>query len=137
MKGKEALEYVSRGDLRALVNLLQSLSNISKKISADTVYVNSGMVDIGKIIEGLKAAISGNYLKSKETFSSLIESGVNMKELISQIFNVLTAQRDVLDDKARGYAIEKLAEIDYKIVEGATPFIQFQAFLAFLSALKG
>ncbi len=137
VKGKEALEYVSRGDLRALVNLLQSLSNISKKISADTVYVNSGMVDIGKIIEGLKAAISGNYLKSKETFSSLIESGVNMKELISQIFNVLTAQRDVLDDKARGYAIEKLAEIDYKIVEGATPFIQFQAFLAFLSALKG
>ncbi len=133
---KEALSYISKGDLRALANLLQSLASISKTITADLVYKNGGVTDIEKIREGIKSAIEGDYQKSKEIFSKFIESGVNTKELINQIFEIIMSSDNLVDKKLKPYVIEKLAESDYRIVEGATPFIQFQAFLAFLSTLK-
>lgn len=135
-EAKEALTYVSKGDLRALVNLMQALSNISKTFNSKSVYTNSGILDTGKIKEGLKAALSGDYSKSREIFSTLLDAGVNIKELVGQIFDLITASDDLMDKKFKSFAVEKLAELDYRIVEGATPFIQFQSFLAFLSALK-
>jgi replication factor C small subunit len=134
-EAKDSLEYVSRGDSRTLVNLLQSLSNVSKKIDAKTVLQSAGLMDVSKTMEGLKVALSGDFKKSREIFSSIIESGVNMKELLISIFNIISST-DVVNDKIKTYVFEKLAEVDYRIVEGATPFIQFQAFLAFLSSLK-
>jgi replication factor C small subunit len=132
---KEALEYVSKGDLRSLVNTMQSLANLSSTISSEVVYKNSGVLDVGKIREGLKAAISGDYMKSKETFSTFLDGGVNIKELVSQMFSVV-ASSDLIEPNMKSYVIEKLAELDYRVIEGATPFIQLQAFLAFLSTLK-
>ncbi len=131
----DALDYVSRGDLRTLVNLLQSLSNISKKIDAKAVLQSSGLMDISKTIEGLKAALSGDYKKARDIFSEIIDSGINMKELLISIFDVISTS-DIVNEKVKNYVFEKLAETDYRIVEGATPFIQFQAFLAFLASLK-
>ncbi len=131
----DALDYVSRGDLRTLVNLLQSLSNVSKKIDAKAVLQSSGLMDISKTIEGLKTALSGDFKRSRELFSEIIDSGINMKELLISIFNVISTT-DIVNEKVKNYVFEKLAETDYRIVEGATPFIQFQAFLAFLSSLK-
>ena len=58
-----------------------------------------------------------------------------MNELLISIFNIISTT-DIVNDKVKNYVFEKLAETDYRIVEGATPFIQFQAFLAFLSSLK-
>ncbi len=136
-EGKEALEYVSKGDLRALTNIMQSLSNISKNITSTAVYANAGILDSGKIKQGLKLALSGDYPKSREIFEGILDSGVNMKEVLSEIFDILSSSEDLVEKKAKNYIIEKLAETDYRIIEGATPYIQFQSFLAFLSSLKG
>ncbi len=132
----EALYYVSKGDLRLVTNLLQSLSNVSRKIDASTVYTNSGVLDTGKILEGVKTALGGDYIKSREIFADLLDSGVNTRELLLQIFNIVISNEELVDQKAKGYIIEKLAEVDYRIVEGATPFIQFQALLAFLATFN-
>jgi replication factor C small subunit len=135
-EAKESLEYVSKGDLRALTNILQSLSNVSKTITAEAVYANAGILDSGKIKQGLKEALSGNYLKARESFETILDAGVNMKEMLSEIFEILITSDDLIETKTKSYLIEKLAETDYRIVEGATPYIQFQAFIAFLSNLK-
>ncbi|MCL5017015.1 MAG: replication factor C small subunit [Candidatus Parvarchaeota archaeon] len=135
-KAIDALIYVSKGDLRALTNLLQSLSNISKTIDAELVYRNNGSADVMKIKQGIEFALSGNYDSSKQVFSELLDSGVNVKELVLKTFEIITTTDGLVDKKAKGYVIERLAETEYRIIEGATPFIQFQAFLAFLSTLK-
>ena len=135
-KAIDALIYVSKGDLRALTNLLQSLSNISKTIDAELVYRNNGSADVMKIKQGIEFALSGNYDSSKQVFSELLDSGVNVKEIVLKTFEIITTTDGLVDKKAKGYVIERLAETEYRIIEGATPFIQFQAFLAFLSTLK-
>ncbi|MCW1301703.1 MAG: replication factor C small subunit [Candidatus Parvarchaeota archaeon] len=134
---KKALFYVSRGDLRALVNLMQSLSTVSKKIEADVIYKSSGAVNIDKLRKAIELALSGDYLGAKALISSFIEEGIGPRELISEVFDIITSSDIKIDEKKRGYVIEKLAEAEYRIVEGATPFIQLQSFFAFLSSLKG
>ncbi|MCL4399129.1 replication factor C small subunit [Candidatus Parvarchaeota archaeon] len=133
----DALYYVSKGDLRALTNLLQSLSSVSKKITADVVYTQSGILDAGRIKEGLKKAVSGDYAGARKVFLEIMDSGVNIKELLASVFEIIVSSDDIVDRKFRSYVIEKLAETDYRVIEGATPFIQFQSFLAFLSTVKG
>lgn len=132
----EALIYVSKGDLRALTNVLQSLSNVSKEIDSEMVYKNNGLIDIMKIKQGIEVALSGNYDSAKTIFAELLDSGVNIKELIIKTFEIVTSSDSLIDKKSKSYVIERLAETEYRIIEGATPFIQFQAFLAFLSTLK-
>ncbi|MCL4406487.1 replication factor C small subunit [Candidatus Parvarchaeota archaeon] len=135
-KAIEALIYVSKGDLRALTNVLQSLSNVSKEIDSEMVYKNNGLIDIMKIKQGVEVALTGNYDSAKAIFTELLDSGVNIKELIIKTFEIVTSSDGLIDKKSKSYVIERLAETEYRIIEGATPFIQFQAFLAFLSTLK-
>ncbi|MCL5017877.1 MAG: hypothetical protein M1573_01395, partial [Candidatus Parvarchaeota archaeon] len=126
----------SKGDLRALTNVLQSLSNVSKEIDSEMVYKNNGLIDIMKIKQGIEVALTGNYDSAKAIFTELLDSGVNIKELIIKTFEIVTSSDGLIDKKSKSYVIERLAETEYRIIEGATPFIQFQAFLAFLSTLK-
>lgn len=132
---KEALYILSKGDLRSLTNLLQSISNISKKIDKDIVYKGSGLINLQKLENGIELAIKGDYMKAREIIDSLLNEGVSIKELINNTFNIIISNENI-DKKIKTYIIEKLAEIDYRIIEGATPFIQFQSFLAYLSTIK-
>jgi len=132
---KEALYTLSKGDLRSLTNLLQSISNISKKIDKDLVYRGSGLVNLQKLENGINAAINGDYIKARDIINSLLDEGISIKELINNTYNIIISDSNI-DKRIKTYIIEKLAEIDYRIVEGATPFIQFQSFLAYLSTIK-
>lgn len=134
---KQALFYVSRGDLRALVNLMQSLSTVSKKIEAEVIYKSSGTVSMDRLKKAVELALSGDYLGAKTIVSSFIEEGIGPKELISETFDIVTSSDIKIDAKKRGYVIEKLAEAEYRMIEGATPFIQLQSFFAFLASLNG
>ncbi len=133
---KKALFFVSKGDLRALTNLMQSLSTVSKKIEAEVVYKSSGTVNLERLKKAIELALSGKYLEAKAIISSFIDEGVGPKEIISETFELITSSDIKVDEKMKGYIIEKLAEAEYRIVEGATPFIQLQSFFAFLSSLK-
>ncbi|MBE5728490.1 replication factor C small subunit [Candidatus Parvarchaeota archaeon] len=135
-EAKKALFFVSKGDLRALTNLMQSLSTVSKEIEAEVVYKSSGTVNVEQLKKAVELALSGRYLESKVIISSFIDQGVGPKELISEIFELITSSNVKVDEKMKGYIVEKLAESEYRIVEGATPFIQLQSFFAFLSSLK-
>ena len=101
----DALDYVSRGDLRTLVNLMQSLSNVSKKIDAKAVLQSSGLMDVSKTMDGLKTALSGDFKKSREIFSEIIDNGINMKELLISIFNIISTT-DIVNDKVKNYVFE-------------------------------
>ncbi|MGC8516423.1 MAG: replication factor C small subunit [Candidatus Acidifodinimicrobium sp.] len=135
-EAKKALFFVSKGDLRALTNLMQSLSTVSKKIEAEVVYKSSGTVNLERLKKAIELALSGKYLEAKTIISSFIDEGVGPKEIISETFELITSSDIKVDEKMKGYIIEKLAEAEYRIVEGATPFIQLQSFFAFLSSLK-
>ena len=126
---KEVLNEISNGDLRRLLNVLQSCASESKKIDDKLIYeIVSGAhpKEIRKIIG---YAVRGDFLKSKNLLLDImLKQGLNGLDVIKQI------QKEVfeleIEEKSKLKLIEKCGEIEFRMVEGADEFIQLQALLA-------
>ena len=134
-EAKEALYTISKGDLRSLTNILQSISNVTKKIGKEDVYKGSGLINVQKLKEAVKDAMDGDYKTASEKVESILNEGVSIKEIMNNLFNIIIYDEKI-EPKIKAYIIEKLAETDFRLIEGATPIIQLQAFIAFLSTIK-
>jgi len=128
-EAKEILYENSNGDLRRLLNILQSCASISNKIDDKLIYdvvASAHPKEIRKIIE---CAIKGDFLKSKNMLLDImLKNGLSGLDIIKQI------QKEVLeleiDEKDKLKLIEKCGEIEFRMVEGSDEFIQLQALLA-------
>jgi len=130
-----ALYKVSGGDARRAINLLQSCSVLSKKISEDDVFKASNFARPSEMKEVMAAAISGHFLDaSKKMFDVMLEYGLSGIDVIKQISSFLW-ELDIPEEK-KILLIDRIGEFEFRIVEGADPIIQLNAFLAQLSLLK-
>lgn len=124
---KDAMVYVSEGDMRKAVNILQAASALGK-ITQDSIYMVSSQITPKEVQEVLLDSFSGNFLKARETIRKLLLKGLSGEDIISQIhrevFNL-----DIPEAK-KALLIEKIAEFDYRILEGGNDFIQLDALIA-------
>jgi replication factor C small subunit len=128
-EAKEILYSESNGDLRRLLNILQSCSSVSNKIDEKLIYEivsEANPKEIRKIIE---FAIKGEFLKSRSLLLDImLKQGLSGLDVIKQI------QKEVfeleINEKDKLKLIEKCGEIEFRMVEGSDEFIQLQALLA-------
>ncbi|MBN2153717.1 MAG: replication factor C small subunit [Candidatus Lokiarchaeota archaeon] len=128
-KGGDAILYVSGGDCRKAVNVLQAVSTISKDVTEESVYQVTGRVYPEQIREMIRMALDGELNKSQEKLESLLmEFGLAGSEIIKQIhaeiFNM-----DVPEPVRIGL-IRIVGEIDFRLNQGASEMIQLNALLA-------
>ena len=128
-EAKEILYENSNGDLRRLLNILQSCTSISNKIDDKLIYeIVSGAhpKEIKRIIE---YAIKGDFLKSKNLLLDImLKHGLNGLDVIKQIQKKVFELN--IDEKDKLRLIERCGEIEFRMVEGSDEFIQLQALLA-------
>jgi replication factor C small subunit len=128
----EAFEIIyesSEGDCRRCVNLLQSTAAVSPSITKElisTIVSEAKPKDI-KIV--LDYALAGDFEGSREKLLDvMLKEGVSGQDVIKaiqkEIWN-LTVEPDL-----KVKLTEKTGETEFRIVEGADPFIQLQALLA-------
>jgi|SRR3989344_4418611 len=128
-KAKEILFEVSNGDVRRLLNIMQSCASISTEITDDLIYdivSEARPKEIRKVIE---SAVKGDFLKSKNMLLDImLKYGLSGLDVIRQI------QSEVLDldldELKKLKLIEKCGEIEFRMVEGSDEFVQLQALLA-------
>jgi replication factor C small subunit len=128
-KVKEILFEVSNGDVRRLLNIMQSCASISTEITDNLVYdivSEARPKEVRKIIE---SAVKGDFLKSKNILLDvMLKYGLSGLDVIRQI------QSEVLDldldELKKLKLIEKCGEIEFRMVEGSDEFVQLQALLA-------
>jgi len=125
----EILYEGSEGDCRKCINLLQATASISPSITSDLVstIISSAKPKDIKIV--LDYAISGDFLKSKEKlFDIMLKESVSGQDVIKSI------QKEIwnlpIEPEIRVKLIEKIGEIEFRIIEGSDPFIQLQSLLA-------
>ncbi|UYP45694.1 Replication factor C small subunit [Candidatus Lokiarchaeum ossiferum] len=127
--GVDALIYVCGGDMRRAVNYLQACSTIGDEITEDVVYRITGKINPLEIQSLLKAAIAREFMVAKrkldELFNSYGLSGRNIvKQCHSEVFNLDVSEKVKMD------IIKMLAEIEFRLSQGATEEIQLNAMLA-------
>jgi len=128
-KGIDAIIYLTEGDMRAAINLLQAASSTGEEITDVVVFAISGRASPESIKTMLVDAYEGRYLDSQSALRKLIHSeGVSPIDLVKQIHREL--QTMDLSNREQMSVLEQVAEIEFRIGEGADGEIQLAALLA-------
>ncbi|MBI4447527.1 replication factor C small subunit [Candidatus Woesearchaeota archaeon] len=128
-KAKKTLCELSEGDVRRVINILQSCAATTKKISEDLLYEMSAIARPKEVKEVLHLAVKGDFLKAREKLLDImLHHGLSGLDIVKQI------QKEIWDldisDEAKIKLTDKCGEIEFRMVEGSDEFIQLEALLA-------
>ncbi len=127
--GLNALVYVSEGDLRRAINLLQASAALSKKIDEKLVFQVASKARPEEIRKMMELALAGKFMEARQMlYNLMIEYGMSGEDIIRQmhkeIFNLN------VPDRTKVELIDTVGEYEFRIVEGGNERIQIEALLA-------
>ncbi len=127
--GFETLIFVSKGDLRKAINVLQVGASINKKITADLLYETSSTAKPEDVKLLIDSALSGNFMVARnQLYDLLLKYGLSGEDLIKQIHQTIFDL--TISDESKLKLIERTGEIEFRLVEGCNDHIQLEALLA-------
>ncbi|MHA2600611.1 MAG: replication factor C small subunit [Candidatus Thorarchaeota archaeon SMTZ1-83] len=127
--GKDAILYLAEGDMRSAINLLQAASSAGEKVTETVVYAIAGKANPKAIRNMLDLASEGDYEASLENLRSLVyQQGVSPVDLARQMHREVL--RMEIPESQKMAILEKTAEAEFRIGEGASGEIQISALLA-------
>ena len=131
-KAKVAVNYISQGDLRKAVNILQAASTLDKKITEDIVYKVSSRARPEQVQEMILLALKGKFLDARKKLEELMyEQGMSGEDILVQLYRETMALTDKdLVEKDKIALVDTIGEYDFRLVEGANERIQLEALLA-------
>ncbi|MFH2106478.1 MAG: replication factor C small subunit [Candidatus Micrarchaeota archaeon] len=128
-EAEKAIYYISEGDMRKALNLMQGCALHNKKITAESVHKIGSRAKPKEVREMVDLAISGDFMKSRENLDKLIITyGLSGEDVMLQIYREIPDLK--IEEKKKIVLIDKLAEYNFRIVEGASERIQLEALLA-------
>jgi replication factor C small subunit len=134
---KEAIFYISEGDMRRAMNIMQGASFHAKKITSELVYSMGSAAHPEIVREIMKLALDGKFMDAKKKAEGImIKYGLSGEDLVIQFYKEIPALD--IEELKKVYLIDKIGEYNFRIVEGANDKIQVDALLAqFMLAKKG
>lgn len=132
--GTEAIIYVSEGDMRRAINVLQAASALEEKIDEGVVYQVSATASPGEVREMMDLALEGEFEDSrKKLMNLLINQGLAGDDVLQQmhkeVFNL------DIPEPMKVKLIDRIGEYDFRMIEGASERIQLESALAHLARL--
>ncbi len=127
-----ALIEISQGDARKIENILQSSAAVQKNITSELIYQIAAVAKPKELKDTLLLALKGNFLESRERLLKImLDYGLSGFDIVRQINKELLSLN--VDSKKKLLFVDKLSEVEFRIVEGSDEFLQLEAFLAFLA----
>ncbi len=124
-----ALYYVSEGDMRRALTMLQGCALHSKHISADVVHKIASRAKPKEIKEMAELALKAEFGKARELLDTLIISyGLSGEDILLQVYREIP-NLDIPEEK-KIVLIDRIGEYNFRLVEGANERIQIEAMLA-------
>jgi replication factor C small subunit len=127
--GLETLIFISGGDLRKAINVLQVGASMNKKITAELLYETSATAKPEDVKALINTALTGNFMAARnQLYDLLVKYGLSGEDVIKQIHQNIFDLSIPDDSKVR--LIEKAGEIEFRLIEGSNAHIQLEALLA-------
>jgi replication factor C small subunit len=130
-----ALNYIAEGDMRKVINTMQGAAFINKHLDAELIYKVSSRARPRDIKEAAQLAYDGKFDEArKKTTDLMVHMGLSGEDIVSQLYReVLTME---IPEKDKAFLIEKIADYNFRLVEGASEKIQIDALLAQFGVVK-
>ncbi len=127
--GLDTLIFISRGDLRKAINVLQVGASVGKKITAELLYETTSTAKPEDVKKLINTALEGKFMSARNIlYDLLIQYGLSGEDVIKQI------HRSIYDlpipDENKIRLIEKTGETDFRLTEGSNSHIQLESLLA-------
>ena len=127
--GLETLIFISKGDLRKAINVLQVGASVNKKITAELLYETTSTAKPEDVKNLINTAIAGDFMAARNLlYDLLIKYGLSGEDIIKQIHQTIFDLPIPDDSKIR--LIEKTGETEFRLIEGSNEHIQLEALLA-------
>ncbi|NYZ76730.1 replication factor C small subunit [Candidatus Micrarchaeota archaeon] len=124
-----AIYYVSEGDLRKAINILQGCALHGEHITAEQVHKISSRAKPKEIHEMVELALSGDFVSARKNLDKLIINyGLSGEDIIFQIYKEVPNLS--LPEEKKVLLIDRVGEYNFRLVEGANERIQIEALLA-------
>ncbi|MGI0071640.1 MAG: replication factor C small subunit [Thermoplasmata archaeon] len=132
----DAMLAASAGDMRRAINLLQLTATHADHVTVKTVQ-ETATIPLRREVEGmLSAALDGNFLEARgRLFALFTDRGAAGEEILRAIHSYLPEIAEgVLPAREKIRLVEYLAEVDFRLAQGAGERVQLEAVLAHLAA---
>jgi len=128
----DAIYDVCEGDMRTAINYLQAAASIGDVVDVETIYEVSNSAQPQDIFNMIDACLSLDFLKARSFMENLLfEQGLSGEDIINQIYKKIVSYPDEkIDITKKIKIIDRIAEINFRLVEGANDRIQLEALLA-------
>jgi len=127
--GLETLIFISRGDLRKAINVLQVGASVNNKITADLLYEISATAKPEDVKALINTALTGNFMAARsQLYDLLIKYGLSGEDIIKQLHQAIFDL--TISDESKVKLIEKTGETEFRLIEGSNAHIQLEALLA-------
>jgi replication factor C small subunit len=132
----DAILAAASGDLRRAINLLQLTATHVDHVTAKTVQENA-TIPLRREVEGMLAsALAGDFIGARgQLYALFTDRGAAGEEILKAIHSYLPEIADsVLPPREKIRLVEYLAEVDFRLAQGAGDRVQLEAVLAHLAA---
>jgi len=139
----ESLLDIAKGDLRRAVNYLQSAVNIipppeegcAHILRKDHVEMVTVQVPPSVVDECLETALNKDFLALKEAVDNLAYEAFSCADVLTLLLD-LVVQHDALTSLQKAYIMDKIAESDGALIDGADEFLQLLDVFSFIQTTK-
>ncbi len=131
----EYLVSLVKGDLRRLVNTLQASSSVEKNITKAVIDEILDFVSPKEVKEMIEYANKGDFFKARDVMIKLRTiRGLSALEILKEIYREVIDMD--IDPKVKIKFVDRIATVEFRIVEGSDEELQLEALLAMMSLLN-
>jgi len=132
---KQYLAELSKGDVRKVLNTLQAAASINKHITNEGIDEIIDFVNPKEVEEMIELARKGEFMKSRDIMIKLRTiRGLSGLEILKELYRIIL--RIDVNPKIKIKFIDKIAAVEFRLVEGSDEELQLEALLATLSLLN-
>jgi replication factor C small subunit len=127
--------YVSEGDMRKAINILQGSAMHSNHITAKLVHKISSRATPKEVKLMTELALEGKFQEARENLDKLIISyGLSGEDILLQVYREIPKLE--IPEKQKIKLIGMVGEYNFRLVQGANERIQIEALLAQFAGTK-
>ncbi|RLG57029.1 MAG: replication factor C small subunit [Hadesarchaea archaeon] len=129
-----AITYLSEGDMRRAINILQAAAALKKKVDEKVVYEVSAAARPDEVKLMLELSLSGKFEEArKKLHELLIDRGLSGEDILDQIHREIFNLQ--IPELAKVKLVDKVGEFSFRITQGSNERIQLEAMLAHFALL--
>jgi replication factor C subunit 3/5 len=127
--GKQALLALSQGDMRKVLNILQSCYMAFEEVNEDNVYTCVGHPLKSDVSNILNWMLNESFSKAYERIQTLkTQKGLSLQDILTEVH--LLVHRLDLPERVKIHLLVKMADLEHRLLSGASEKIQLGALLA-------